>query len=1043
MRKKRIISILIAVMMVFALFPATALGGYDAYEPEGYGGDEYQEIVATGGDVPIAPFSVIHISDGDTQALLEAVNNPAHEGYTIHLYPGATFILDGTVSAHGAFMLLPQPGMTIVGNGATIDASAAPNLGGARGVIEISVNYDYAGPGPTKDLDATIIGLTVVGAPGQSVMHVRGGGIPPAQVMASGITLTDVTLYADNSSTTALTIFGVDDININNLTVEGAAAGSAILISSSTNVNINGLDHDGLTSLTPTIRLCTLFPAFFGDPGLENIEVTGIYPAEIYVALRLNDTIPLEDAVEHANFDTINVEGYYFAVLDDTDNTGRLVETLNDALAAAGPNDKVLILANGMLLTPLTVSGEVLFREARPSSDWFYCLGAGIKCVIENPDPDGFFENPLVDFTMEFCAVTSTFTLNVSEHADRIAINFAGILAALGVDPIADDFTLHAQRLGGALLDIFELEVALGDTFVHIYPTLDVGWDPLLEPVYFLVSVSDTLPNIFKIIVDGVVFNMELNVIPMVAEVDLGTVLFKEARLGSAGFYHIGSNCAELLGPGGGFTGTSPFGAIVFDAETNTFTLTLSCTADLVAVDFRGLIGDALGEDVQLFVTGDFASLAPGLAVTLVDGDPGVAIYSTVDDGWGVGHYPAYVMVDVTNVVHSTPRTNEFTVAVGGVVMGTFTVVFDRIDADEPTVTVGEQVGTLTQGRAGSVTFPVVVTCCVPDGEYVVSVAGLPNGVSYQEAVLIITDGVGTLTLTGTNAIVAGEHSLTLNITLYDPADPTIVLLELGPSAPFTLTIDPPPPPGGGGVGGGVVTPPEVPYGPFIADHIWYVRGYPDGSFRPGQAITRAEIAMILWRLLDSEAKYANRGNSFSDVTTGWYARAVSYLEFRNIVQGYEDGTFRPNNPITRAELTAMMSRFFEMDETGVNNFTDVSVTHWAIAYINNAHNKGWVEGDGDGTFRPNAPTSRAEAVTIINRVLERVPNPVTINYHLANTLYELTGETQLFNDITSAHWAFFHVMEAAIEHDFDLVDGREVWSAIQIPWLEIVTPSL
>jgi uncharacterized repeat protein (TIGR02543 family) len=271
--------------------------------------------------------------------------------------------------------------------------------------------------------------------------------------------------------------------------------------------------------------------------------------------------------------------------------------------------------------------------------------------------------------------------------------------------------------------------------------------------------------------------------------------------------------------------------------------------------------------------------------------------------------------------------------------------------------------------------------------------------------------------------------------------------------ARWTL-IDPGPGPGPGPGGGGdpappaqppvVIPVPEVPLAPFIGDHVWYVRGFPDGSFRPGQSITRAEVAMILWRLLDSDAKYAARGNDFTDVSTGWYARAVSYLAFRGILLGYEDGTFRPNNPITRAELTAMMSRFFEMDENGVNIFNDVSATHWALAYIINAHNRGWVEGDGDGSFRPNAPTIRAEAVTIINRVLDRIPNPETINYHLENTLYEMTGERALFNDISSGHWAFFQVMEAAIEHDFDRdAQNREVWSDIRIPWLDIVTPSL
>jgi predicted outer membrane repeat protein len=243
-----------------------------------------------------------------------------------------------------------------------------------------------------------------------------------------------------------------------------------------------------------------------------------------------------------------------------------------------------------------------------------------------------------------------------------------------------------------------------------------------------------------------------------------------------------------------------------------------------------------------------------------------------------------------------------------------------------------------------------------------------------------------------------------------------------------------------GGGGGG--EPPveiielDVPLAPFIGDHIWYVRGFPDGEFKPANAITRAEIAMMLWRLIDSDAKDAPQANRFEDVRTGsWYAQAVNYLASGDILRGYEDGTFRPNNPITRAELTAVMSRFFEIEENGTANFSDVDSTHWAVIYINNAHSRGWIEGFPDGTFRPNNATNRAEAVTLINRVIERVPNPVTINYQLENYLYDLIEVDRLFTDITNAHWAFYHIMEAAIEHDFDTEDGLEVWTEMTIPW--------
>ena len=241
---------------------------------------------------------------------------------------------------------------------------------------------------------------------------------------------------------------------------------------------------------------------------------------------------------------------------------------------------------------------------------------------------------------------------------------------------------------------------------------------------------------------------------------------------------------------------------------------------------------------------------------------------------------------------------------------------------------------------------------------------------------------------------------------------------------------------GGGGNGGTTVLDPEVPL-VFIEDHIWYARGYPDGSFRPGNSITRAEISMILWRLLDSATKYEARGNNFSDVNAGWYAQAISYLASRDIVRGYPDGTFRPNASITRAELTAMMSRFWDLYENGTHSFTDVSGTHWAIMYINNAVNRGWILGYEDGTFRPDNSTTRAEAVTLLNRVLGRIPNPVTIRAHLYEYLEYHHDKHRLFTDLTNAHWAYYQIMEAATEHDFTRDnDDLEIWSEVRIPWL-------
>jgi hypothetical protein len=232
-------------------------------------------------------------------------------------------------------------------------------------------------------------------------------------------------------------------------------------------------------------------------------------------------------------------------------------------------------------------------------------------------------------------------------------------------------------------------------------------------------------------------------------------------------------------------------------------------------------------------------------------------------------------------------------------------------------------------------------------------------------------------------------------------------------------------------------TPPPPLAPPFVEDHIWFIQGYPDGTVRPEGALTRAEVSMILWRLLDSTAKHSPQVGRFSDVQSGnWYAQAINYLASNGILMGFPDGTFRPNDSITRAELTAVMSRFFDHNGNGTNNFSDVEANHWAIRYIDNAHNRGWITGFGDTTFRPNQTMTRAEAVTLINRVTERIPNPVTINYHLDNYLYDLIGVNRLFIDLTSGHWAFYQIMEAAIEHEHYIDENdNEVWTEIFIPW--------
>jgi uncharacterized repeat protein (TIGR02543 family) len=162
----------------------------------------------------------------------------------------------------------------------------------------------------------------------------------------------------------------------------------------------------------------------------------------------------------------------------------------------------------------------------------------------------------------------------------------------------------------------------------------------------------------------------------------------------------------------------------------------------------------------------------------------------------------------------------------------------------------------------------------------------------------------------------------------------------------------------------------------FETDHVAYVIGYEDGTARPEANITRAEVATIFYRLLKKEMREANRtgANGFGDVDGGaWYNEAVSTLAKMGILKGYEDSTFRPNRTITRAEFAAVAARFESRAYDGPNMFADAE-GHWAEELINRAAAKGWILGYEDGTFRPERSITRAEAMALINRVLHRLP---------------------------------------------------------------------
>ena len=234
----------------------------------------------------------------------------------------------------------------------------------------------------------------------------------------------------------------------------------------------------------------------------------------------------------------------------------------------------------------------------------------------------------------------------------------------------------------------------------------------------------------------------------------------------------------------------------------------------------------------------------------------------------------------------------------------------------------------------------------------------------------------------------------------------------------------------GGGGGGGhkptVTIPDDVPTGLNGDDHYAYIVGYPDSTVRPQNGITRAEVATIFFRLLTDETRNANstKTNSYSDVAAGaWYNHAVSTLSAMGIVKGDSHGKFNPNAPITRAEFAAIAARFDDKANTTAVDFSDIA-SHWAKDEISAAANNGWINGYTDGTFRPNNKITRAEAMTLVNRVLKRLPETAE---DLHNDMIKWSD-----NSDTSA-WYYLAVQEATNSHYYDLKENKhEKWSKLR-----------
>ena len=315
------------------------------------------------------------------------------------------------------------------------------------------------------------------------------------------------------------------------------------------------------------------------------------------------------------------------------------------------------------------------------------------------------------------------------------------------------------------------------------------------------------------------------------------------------------------------------------------------------------------------------------------------------------------------------------------------------------------------------------VTGDLPEGYTAPAKQTLVNGSKYTVAEVPASvsgskDGVnGTFTFVGwkdkDGKVLTGEQQLTADITLHGV---------------WTFTKKS----SGGGGGGGhkptVTIPDDVPTGLNGDDHYAYIVGYPNGNVEPNGNITRAEVATIFFRLLTEEVRTANstQSNSLSDVTRGqWFNHAVSTLSSMGIVKGHNDGTFAPNAPITRAEFAAIAARFDDKNTDTSSKFTDIA-SHWAKNEIGIAANKGWINGYPDGTFRPNQYITRAEAMTLVNRVLNRLPE---------NSSDLLDSMIKWPDNSDASAWYYLAVQEATNSHaysDKSKDDKYEKWTTIR-----------
>ncbi len=324
----------------------------------------------------------------------------------------------------------------------------------------------------------------------------------------------------------------------------------------------------------------------------------------------------------------------------------------------------------------------------------------------------------------------------------------------------------------------------------------------------------------------------------------------------------------------------------------------------------------------------------------------------------------------------------------------TYTLTFtldNRLTGEDGTLT---KVVTLNELKAG---FNYTVTVTTKDGTTLSAGDQLVTSVSLEGS-LPVPDASKSVTLVATATV-------TVTPKPEDPIEPT--------DPPYIPPVDPDEPadPDDTGVSDLLNT----------EDHIQYLFGYPDGTFGPENNMTRAEVAQMFYNLLLDQDVTITK--TFDDVpANAWYTKAVNTLASLDIISGVGDNKFEPERSITRAEFTAMAMKFAVGGEEGENIFSDVDENDWFYDAVVNSIQYGWIHGYGDGTFRPNNPITRAEVTAIVNNMLGRAADEDFVDEH--------ADELTPFSDIEK-HWAYYHIVEATNDHDYTKPSSGENWTRL------------